>query len=83
MFGVLEAVTAIHWAQAMREHEQESERRFVESIAHLSPEQQASAILVRKEVKERLRQEAEIERRHRELCKAIRDSRPRGIGLFF
>lgn len=83
MFGIMEAANALQWAMAMREHERESEKRFAESIAHLPPEQQAMAIKLRQDAKEKLAKEAEIERRHQELCRAIRESRPRGIGLFF
>ena len=83
MFGVYEAISALHWSLAMQEHEREAEKRFAASIADLPADQQAELIRVRSEAKEKARREREIERRHQELCQAIRDSRPRGLGLFF
>lgn len=82
MFGIEGAINALICAQAMYEHEREAEKRFAESIAHLPADQQAYAIRIRREVKERMKREAVIERRHQELCAAIRDARPRGIGIF-
>jgi hypothetical protein len=64
------------------EHARQEEARFTASIAGLPPEQQDLAIRFRREAMAKLAEEVKIERRHEELCQAIRDSRPRGVGIF-
>jgi hypothetical protein len=56
--------------------EAEAEKQFIEKIRGLSPDVQSRMIEERKAAKEKARVEAIEERRHRELCDAIRASKP-------
>lgn len=73
----------VGYAIAMMEALRREELEFARRIAEMPIEQQAEAIRIRNEIKAKIAQEAKEERRHQELCRAIRDSRPRGIGIFW
>lgn len=78
MFGFEVAAAVLQW-QAQR-HEEESFLRYLNSLPE---DQRADACRVRREAKEKARREAIEERRHRELCDAIRSTRMSGFGLFW
>lgn len=55
------------------------EQAFQERLATMTFDERVIALQLRKEE----RKERTIERRHQELCRAIRDSRPSGLGIFW
>lgn len=75
MFGIELAMAQLMIAQ----HEREA---FKKALAAMPEHMQPAFEKAHREMLEKRHQEATAERRHRELCDAIRDSRPRGIGLF-
>ncbi len=79
MFGIYEAIAAAQAFQAV----QADEMHFWRSIRDLPADAQAKLIEERRVLKEKIQQESTAERRHQELCRAIRGSRVRGIGLFY
>lgn len=72
MFGIDGIVLQVQLAELERKEEQQ----FEEFLATLSPADAQQLRTERKEAKEKARQEAIAERRHRELCDAIRSTRP-------
>lgn len=70
-------------AVAQFEAERQYEAHFMEVVKTLPANQQADAIRLHREAREKARIEALQERRHRELVHAIRDSRPIGFGCFW
>jgi hypothetical protein len=76
MFYFIDIAVAILLEQ---EYEQQA---FQKALAALPEDQRWEFEKAYLEKQEKRRQEAEIERRHQELCEAIRDSRPRGVGIF-
>jgi len=75
MFGIELVIGQLLIAQ----HEREA---FQKALAAMPEELRPAFEKAHREMLEKRYQEAVAERRHRELCQAIRDSRPRGIGLF-
>jgi DNA-binding ferritin-like protein (Dps family) len=75
MFGIEIALAQMLIAQHEREH-------FQKRLMELPEDQRPAYEKAYRELKERQYKEATVERRHQELCQAIRDSRPRSIGLF-
>ena len=73
----------VGYAFALMEAHQREEREFARRLSEMPIEQQTEAIRIRNEIKAKIAQEAKEERRHQELCRAIRDSRPRGLGIFW
>jgi hypothetical protein len=61
-------------ALAMAEAAREEERRFAERVAELPADLREKLVADRAALKERNRREALEERRHQELCAAIRKS---------
>ena len=80
---MLGAVLGVQMAMAAFEAERQYEMHFMQMVKTLPIEQQASAIQARRQAQEKRRLEALEERRHRELCDAIRSVRPSGLGLFW
>lgn len=54
------------------------EEAFKKAMEHLPVEQRARALSMHYEMKERMRKEKQEERRHQELCDAIRSTKPTG-----
>lgn len=57
------------------------DQRFYEIIRHFPPDQQERLIEERKAAKEKARVEAIEERRHREMCAAIRSTKPDHLSI--
>ena len=84
IFGVyLGALAALPQMQAVIGQAKAQEDRFQKSLEGLEPAEVLKRYEDREREREKYRAQLEAERRHRELCQAIRDSRPRGFGLFF
>lgn len=62
----------IYLPLAIYEIERKQEEHFFNSIKELPPDQQLDAIKAHKQAREKAQQFAIEERRHRELCSAIR-----------
>lgn len=75
MFGIEIVMSQIILAQ----HERED---FQKKLMSLPEAERPAYERAYRDMKERQHKEATIERRHQELCQAIRDSRPLGIGFF-
>lgn len=60
------------------EKEVEQDKQFKKAIEHLPVEQRDRALSIHYEMKERMRKERQEERRHQELCDAIRSTKPTG-----
>ena len=69
-FVAISIAHVLHVQKALREQED----AFMGSIKHMPPEQQQAYIEARKKVQEKMAVEALEERRHQELCEAIRKS---------
>lgn len=80
---MINAILILQSARLEVEQERKQHELFMDSIKHLPVERRSELIKEREEMKEKIRQEMKEERRHRELCSAIRMSRPRGIGIFW
>ena len=84
IFGAyLGALAALPQMQAAIDQAKAQDDRFKKSLEGLSPDEVLRQIAKRDEEREKYRAKLEAERRHLELLQAIRDSRPRGFGLFF
>lgn len=79
IYGVLAAMQSIELARL----EQERERAFYAHVETLPPEMRYDAVRRYTEAKEKARLESIAERRHQELCEAIRSTRPKGLGIFW
>jgi hypothetical protein len=64
------------------EAKQKAENAFQAMLKELPLEQQKKLIQQRMEMEKQLEKERKEERRHRELCDAIKGSKPSGIGIF-
>ncbi len=74
MFHMQTIFIALESARLMAKYEQDEARAFEQAISTLTPYEQDKARTERRESLERARIERDTERRHKELCKAIRDS---------
>lgn len=61
----------------------QEEEAFRTMLANAPIEHHAALIEARRVRQEEQERYATEERRHRELCRAIRDSRPHGLGIFW
>lgn len=61
----------------------QEEATFQRAVAELPEAERASFIADYRAKQEKRRVEAIAERRHQELCRAIRDSKRRGFGVFW
>lgn len=59
---------------AVLEAEKRERQYFEKSLEGLPPEEQTTRRKAREELREKMRQEATAERRHQELCNAIRST---------
>lgn len=75
MFGIESIMAQVMLAQQEQEH-------FRKRLMELPEAERPAYEKAYRDMKERQYKEATIERRHQELCRAIRDSRPRGFGIF-
>lgn len=80
---MLAAILSAGTVLAQMEAERQYEARFMAMVQTLPVEQQQAAVLAHRQVQEKARREALEERRHQELCRAIRSVRPSGIGIFW
>lgn len=81
MFGDIWGAIAL--AKLRMDIEIADQKAFEAYLETIPPEAREAARADRAAKKERDRQEAIAERRHQELCRAIRDSRLHGIGMFW
>lgn len=78
MFGT-EIAAAVMYAAEMARKQEECEREAIEA---LPVEMQADAWAAKRVRDKKRAVEATAERRHREMCQAVRDSRPSAVGGF-
>jgi hypothetical protein len=79
----LGAVIGMQAALAQIEAERQYEAHVMARIGELPIEQRHDAVVAFLQAKEKARLEAIEERRHREICAAIRSTRPTGFGVFW
>ena len=72
--GMVAAAQAAQAAISLYRLEVDGERAFMESIKDLPSDQRSAAIQRRIEVKAQIRKEMNEERRHQEMCAAIRSA---------
>lgn len=80
---MLSAIYAIQAAAMQLEAAKREQNEFLEFIRDKDPDTQARLIAAREKRMEAAHKEYIEERRHRELCDAIRSTRPTGIGFFW